>query len=331
VEFVPFLCLRKSRSEGGVFHKDAFLVRSRFNYEEFGSVHSHVTPITRTLEVAIIVKSDPVPAVTEKDATGSTARIFSEIRETLNVDVVNLVWRHLATMPGALEWVWDSLKPLYRGPAIAAAESIRANLTLLKISHLSNDVLTAAGINDSALSSIRGILDSYQHTNALALVCFSGLLTRFEEPKPSHIAIRSAERDAIASSTAPRAALPRLIPVSEMAPAVARLVRELNEFGEDSETDLLASMYRHLSHWPPYLALVRTLLFPLHESGELRGIVARTRLLGENLGKQLALNIFTDHPPFDVTLALVAVRRFAHHPIARMTAICSLIRSATPE
>ena len=72
-----------------------------------------------------IVGSDPVPAVTEKEVTGSTARIFSEIRETLAVDVVNLVWRHLATMPGALEWVWDSLKPLYRGPAIAAAETAR--------------------------------------------------------------------------------------------------------------------------------------------------------------------------------------------------------------
>jgi hypothetical protein len=50
----------------------------------------------------------------------ATARIFSEIRETLNVDTVNLVWRHLATMPGALKWVWASLKPLYQGPAIAA-------------------------------------------------------------------------------------------------------------------------------------------------------------------------------------------------------------------
>jgi hypothetical protein len=281
--------------------------------------------------VANILRSDPVPAVTEKDATGSTARIFSEIRETLDVDVVNLVWRHLATMPGALEWVWDSLKPLYQGPAIAAAESIRAQLTLPKISLLSNDVLTAAGINDSARSSIRGILDSYQHTNALGLVCFSGLLTRFEESKHGHVGIRNVESVASVSSTVPRAILPRLIPVSEMTPAVARLVRELNEFGEDSDTDLLASMYRHLSHWPPYLALVRTLLLPLHESGELLGTVARTRLLGENFGKQLALDITDNHPPFDVAPALAAVRRFAYHPIARMTALCSLIRAATPE
>jgi hypothetical protein len=61
-----------------------------------------------------VTSMDPVPSVTESDASGRTRQIFAEIRETLNVDVVNLVWRHLATMPGALEWVWESLKPLIR-------------------------------------------------------------------------------------------------------------------------------------------------------------------------------------------------------------------------
>ena len=48
--------------------------------------------------------SDPVPAITEAAATGGTAAIFADIRQVLSVDVVNLIWRHLATMDGALPW-----------------------------------------------------------------------------------------------------------------------------------------------------------------------------------------------------------------------------------
>ncbi len=52
--------------------------------------------------------SDPVPAVIETEATGETARIFADIRETLGSPVVNLIWRHLATVEGGLEWAWTA-------------------------------------------------------------------------------------------------------------------------------------------------------------------------------------------------------------------------------
>jgi hypothetical protein len=53
--------------------------------------------------MGISTQGDPVPAVPENEATGVIAGIFADIRDTLNVEVVNLIWRHLATMPGALE------------------------------------------------------------------------------------------------------------------------------------------------------------------------------------------------------------------------------------
>ena len=42
--------------------------------------------------------SDPFPAVVEAAATGETADLFADIRATIGVRVVNLVWRHLATI-----------------------------------------------------------------------------------------------------------------------------------------------------------------------------------------------------------------------------------------
>jgi hypothetical protein len=289
-------------------------------------------PVGWRLAVTNPVQSDPVPAIRENDAVGSTAEIFTDIRETLNVDVVNLIWRHLATMPGALEWVWESLRPLYLGAALSRAKSVRDSLALPSIPAFSGDVLSVAGIDDAALASIRRILDSYQHTNALALVCFSAFLMRFGGSIPQQVSSAGGHlRNEGSAPIVERAPLPGLIPVAEMPPALARLVHELNEFGEDSDLDLVASMYRHLAHWPVYLALVRTLLVPFHRSGELKSVVARVRILGEELGEQTASCISTTPPHQEVDHILSAIRRFVRHPIARMTSICSLIRTATPE
>jgi hypothetical protein len=63
---------------------------------------------------------DPVPAVAEAAARGETAAIFAEIRAVLGVGVVNLIWRHLATIPGALPWAWGLLRPRYADGTLAA-------------------------------------------------------------------------------------------------------------------------------------------------------------------------------------------------------------------
>ena len=73
--------------------------------------------------------SDPVPAITEAAATGEIAAIFADIRRVLGVDVVNLIWRHLATIPGALPWSWRTLRPLYADGTIAGdAAALRGDL-----------------------------------------------------------------------------------------------------------------------------------------------------------------------------------------------------------
>ena len=276
--------------------------------------------------------ADPVPAVTEADAPASVAAIFADIRTTLHVDVVNLVWRHLATMPGALEWVWQTMKPLYLGPALEHADALRSDLTLPRVPPFSVDALASAGVDRNSLISIRAVLDSYHQTNALALVCFSAFLARFGARRSFADVASTAETDRpetiAAFPTSPR--LPRLPSSAEMTAPVGRLVFELNSFGEDSDPALVASMYRHLSYWPSYLAMIRTMLVPLHESGQLIALVSAARRQGERRGHELAASLPNLSPAVDTRLALDAIRRFVDHPIARMTGICALIREATP-
>src|SRR6185437_11803063 len=56
--------------------------------------------------------------LTEDRATGRIAVIYDEIRRFSGVPYVSSLQRYIATMPGALEWAWDALRPALASGAI---------------------------------------------------------------------------------------------------------------------------------------------------------------------------------------------------------------------
>ena len=56
--------------------------------------------------------------VLEVDATDDVAAIYADIRETMAIPFVNLIWRRLALSPEGLRWTWDTMKPLYSDGAV---------------------------------------------------------------------------------------------------------------------------------------------------------------------------------------------------------------------
>jgi hypothetical protein len=112
---------------------------------------------------------------------------------------------------------------------------------------------------------------------------------------------------------------------------VQRLIGELNEFGEDTDPSLIASMYRHLAYWPAFLAIVHTMLAPLQADGSLNALTRSARVLGRAHGCILARRLAPNRPPESLQQALASCRLFVEHPIARMTGICAMIRRATAE
>ena len=113
-------------------------------------------------------------------------------------------------------------------------------------------------------------------------------------------------------------------------PEVAALVAELNGFGEDTEPQLIASMYRHLAYCAS-ISLVRTMLAPLQADGMLVALKLSTRALGHVHCLMLASHLKPASPPATLKGALASCRLFVEHPIARMTGLCALIRRATTE
>ena len=265
---------------------------------------------------------ESVPSIQESAATGEIAEIYADIRATLGTSVVNLVWRNLATLPGALPWTWSTVRPLYSGLASGRAEAVRHALPLPKLPPISADALTAAGLSANYIEQIRQILDSYHHTNALALVNLSALLEYYEPD------VAEAVQEHEAAARPVRTELPPLPPMATFSPAVQRLIAELNGFGEDGAPFLVASMYRHLAYWPSFLAIIRTALAPLQADQSLIALTHRARALGRVHGGILSRELKSCPPPPSLRDALASCRLFVEHPIARMTGICALIRDA---
>ena len=64
--------------------------------------------------------------IPEKGAPEEVARVYSRIKDTLQANVVNFVWRVFATKPRFLEAVWDQLDPAVDRGFLEAGEAIRA-------------------------------------------------------------------------------------------------------------------------------------------------------------------------------------------------------------
>ena len=203
--------------------------------------------------------TDPVVAVTEQNAEGQVAEIYQDIRATLGVPVVNLIWRHLATFPGALEWSWASVKPLYEENIIhAEASALRRKISVPVDVGLSPLHLKASGLTEDDIYSIKVVLDSYHKSNAMNLISLSSLLAKLNG-KSSNSANYIDLLDSVETKGVD-GRMPELIPLLSMPESIRNLVMDINKIG--GREQILPSMYRHLANWPQFLALISLLLLP---------------------------------------------------------------------
>ena len=233
---------------------------------------------------------DPIAAVREQDATGEIAAIFSDLQATLRVPFVNLIWRHIATVPGGLAWMWELSKPLYVSPDLGrAAAELRADLLLPPIEPLSEAVWTCVGVDRAQRATIASLIEDYNHANAtnfLVLLAARNALLGESSPVAAS-AISPAPQPSSQMHAQPANTAPRLLGLDELPPAVLSLVLDLDSFARIRPNDAVASLYRHLAHWPPFLAMAHTVLLPHHTSGALKDEQERTIMRGRALAAKL--------------------------------------------
>lgn len=270
---------------------------------------------------------DPVAAIGEAEASGDIAALFADIRATLGVGVVNLIWRHLATIEGALPWAWTTVRPLYvEGVIEAEAERMRERMRLLDLPRVPAEVLAAVGIDSTALAGVKTVLATYDRSNTMNLLALSALLASLDGNVASGGQV-GADRTGGVDGV-----LPKLLTEADVSPETWALVRRLNMLGERDEGRVLASMYRHLAHWPGVLGLTWALLAPADADGSLSGAIADNLATAKARARALAGRLkpssAADLPPAQRQAARRAITLFVDHPIGKMVTICRMLRLA---
>ncbi|MEX2453727.1 MAG: hypothetical protein WD470_03430, partial [Rhodospirillaceae bacterium] len=62
----------------------------------------------------------PLAELPLRDASGDVRAVYDALAAALGVRLVNLVYRHLATVPGCLEWAWSTVGDDFRTGRFAA-------------------------------------------------------------------------------------------------------------------------------------------------------------------------------------------------------------------
>lgn len=260
-----------------------------------------------------IAPYDPVSAIEEAEATGETAIIFADIRQTLRIPLITSIWRALAGVEGGLRAVWAAAKPLYAsGQPDAALRRALEGAALPTPEALVPGQLDRAGVTAGDLSAIQALFDAYNRSNGLNLMALTGLVATPGGRPAKHPV----------SPHAPSwPALPPLLAQADMAADTWALVHRLNRFGATPDEPGLATFWRHLAHWPGLLAVIHAGLAPLQENGTIQRaiqqLLAGAQAEGASLARLRSERI--DMP--EAARAMIA--QYVRHPglVVRMVAI----------
>jgi hypothetical protein len=265
-----------------------------------------------------------LPELAERDATGEKAAIYAEIRRLGGVPMVALIFRHIATLPGGIEWAWGALGPAWRaGRLQEAAWRIAREAPLEPIAPMRRQALAALGVDADGETEIRAALEAYNRANPenmLSVLCL----------------LRLASGRHAAAPIDPRAWMPPL-PPGPLAPMadVATMPREVSDLldlvaapGDPGGPRVVQSLYRHFVHRPAYLALAITLLRQRFDDGSIdRSVAAIQQKMGaaaDALVRELSA------PPAPHAGIRAVCERFGGAVIPQMIVVGALLERALP-
>ena len=196
--------------------------------------------------------------LSEAEATGRIAEIYAEIRHFYGVPYVSSLQRHLATLPGVLEWAWEAVRPAFASGVLPKrAWALAAEVNLQPLPKLSPAALRLLGVDAGACETIRIVCRSFETVAPLNMA--TGVTVR-------------ALLQGMATGGGPAPAMewrpqhrfpnpPATLPVDAAGDDVRDVLLQLAT-DMDGET-FIPGLYRQLAHWPAYLAHVATQLGPV--------------------------------------------------------------------
>lgn len=201
----------------------------------------------------------------EARATGELRRIYADIRQWSGVPMVALIYRHLATIPGALEWSWRLVEPAMRAGVLQRkAWALAQEAVIPHQPAIPAAALRAAGLAPADERQIAAVLDAYNRANPVNIMAVRCLSLHLAGKRPG--AGDPAPWPAWEPPPAP-APLPPMIDPMAMSPMVRELALLLTDRGPSAvPSPLWPSLYRHLAHWPAFLGYAAVVIPPVFDA-----------------------------------------------------------------
>jgi len=252
-----------------------------------------------------------LPEIPESEAADRIAEIYRAILDATGLPSTNLVWRHMASRPGVLEWAYDALEEAFSAGAfrVLGAE-IASSLPPPAMLRLAGD----GSLDRATLESAAAVMAFYNRANPINLAALSALRrvlagettdAAFEETPPNDDPLPPLPR--VASDVD-----------SETAARMAALARTIN----DADSALMPTALRHLANWPATIAALQERVEAVVASGVLKADAEALRQRATDGAARVPLaNPASGRPSEATRHALEATIDLFLTPISRMIVI----------
>ncbi|MBR0653510.1 hypothetical protein [Plastoroseomonas arctica] len=195
----------------------------------------------------------------EGEAPREIALLYARLRDAMGIPVVNLIWRHAATLPGVLAWMVETAEGVIRSATVRSERE--AMLGLGEPGGFADFVVVARRLNGVDQAMLRVMVDTYNRGNLTNLQVLTALRQAIAgEP----IGGAPLTLDALPPPMLP--ALPAQPKLAELPAEIAAEVRALAAF-HGGIGDAVPSLYLHLALIPGLLAPLRMALAPMVAAG----------------------------------------------------------------
>lgn len=270
--------------------------------------------------------------IPESEATGTVRELYDDMKATMNIGMINLIYRRMATADGLLEWVWDAVRPvLASGDVERAALLLESGLDWPSMPEIPAPALPLLGLGSPEIDTLIRVLDDYNRGNSLNLF----LLTAFAERLKSGGSWEEVPDATVDVPSAKPQDLPPIVAMSDMSKETASLVRVLSAPIASANKPMIPSLFRHLARWPGYLALVSPHIIHMIGSGKLSTVssIVRNRAIGfaPDLGKKIRVPVGLKTPGEAIQAYWIDQwQSYTSKPIPEMIVIGYALRHALP-
>lgn len=266
----------------------------------------------------------------ESEVTGELARIYEEIRVYCGVPYVSSLQRHVATMPGCLEYAWAAFRPAFINGTIPETAWRRVNMVAVEpFPKLSPAAMRLMGVDADGIRAIRNICDNFTRVSPINLL-FAGCVERLIEGAVLGKESAGDVPEKVPDMLPP---MPAMINLDATEPDIASVLMQLRT--ELGGKPFVPGLYRCLAHWPGYLAHAATLIEPVLNdpaAREKRASIAETIIAaGDDIIASLPPVPSEYKPPSaEQGQAIIAAIKTYRVTSPEMVVFGSLLRNALP-